>query len=60
MKEINVEKSFTVYPNTLLVFEYLCNRANIQTNRVFVSALVNTFAIELLIKMIGTKTGMCV
>ena len=29
-----------VYSNTLLVFEYLCNRANIQENRVFVSALL--------------------
>ena len=22
---INVDKAFTVYPNTLLVFKYLCN-----------------------------------
>ena len=34
-----------VYPNTLLVFEYLCNRANIRANRVFVSALfLNAYA----------------
>ena len=39
---INAQKIYiNVYPNTLLVFEYLCNRANIQANRVFVSALLN-------------------
>ena len=31
---INAEKSFTVHPNTLLVFEYII----IQMNQVFVSA----------------------
>ena len=29
------------YPNTVLVFEYLCNRVNIRANRVFVSALLH-------------------
>ena len=29
----------SVYLNTLLVFEYLCNQANIRVNRVFVSVL---------------------
>ena len=30
-----------VYSNTLLVFKYLCNRANIRANEVFVSALLD-------------------
>ena len=33
----------SVYPNTLMVFEYLCNRANIRANRVFVSALLQNY-----------------
>ena len=32
--------SFTLYPNTLLVFENLCNQANIRMNPVLVSALI--------------------
>ena len=36
---INAEN---LYPNTLLVFEYLCNRTNIRVNQVFVSALIVT------------------
>ena len=35
---INAEK---LYPNTPLVFEYLCNWANIQVNQVFVSTLID-------------------
>ena len=42
MQKININ----VYPNTLLVFEYLCNQANIQANRVFVSALIYSLEIE--------------
>ena len=41
---INAEKSFTVHPNTILVFEYIiCNRANVQTNRVFVFSSTNKY-----------------
>ena len=29
---INAEKSFIVYLSTLLIFEYLCDQANIQMN----------------------------
>ena len=37
----NVRINQKIYiPNTLLVFEYLCNRANIRANQVFVSALL--------------------
>ena len=31
-----------VYLDTLLIFKYLCNRVNIQANRIFVSALLIT------------------
>ena len=39
MQELVHQNHFVVYPNTFMVFKYLCNRANIQANRVFVSAL---------------------
>ena len=40
MQELVHENYFGVYPNTLMVFEWLCNRTNMRANRVFVSALV--------------------
>ena len=40
MQELVHQNHFVVYPNTFMVFEYLCNRANIRANRVFVSALI--------------------
>ena len=39
MQELVHQNHFVVYPNTFIVFEYLCNQVNIRANRVFVSAL---------------------
>ena len=41
MQELVHQNHFVVYPNTFMVFEYLCNWANIRANRVFVSALTH-------------------
>ena len=39
---LSCRQALSVYLNTLLVFEYLCNRANIRVNQVFVSALATS------------------
>ena len=40
MQELVHQNHFVVYPNIFMVFKYLCNRANIRANQVFVSALL--------------------
>ena len=44
MEEIVHQNNFVVYPNTFMVFEYLCNQANTRVNQVFVSALFSSIA----------------
>ena len=44
LARINTENSFIVHPNTyslgIRIHTYVCNRANVRMNRVFVSALL--------------------
>ena len=40
MHELMQERSYTVYLNTLWIFKYTCSQVNVQTNQLFVSALV--------------------
>ena len=57
MQELVHQNHFVVYPNTFMVFEYLCNRANIRANRVFVSSSSkNSYTFHRLMRIIRSHS----